>query len=349
MAHSRNREKTDGRREYGGLKTTPSHLVLSFDVEDWFQVENLRPFCPPSEWDGYALRVERSTHLLLDVLDSVPVGTSPSGFSENPSPHAPGPSQATDPSQGDPQRKLTATFFILGWVAERLPGLVREIRARGHEVASHGYGHKLCSGLGREELRQDLLRSRKLLEDIAGVPIYGYRAPGFSADDAVLELVGEAGYAYDSSFNSIDFNPRCGQIDLSRAIQRGIAWILPSGLVELPVSNFRLGARTIPWGGGGYFRLYPLTLYAAGVKRILRRQGGFVFYMHPWEVDTEQPRIQGPGPLTRFRHYYNLDKKPDKLHRFLGSVRGARMVSCSEYLTCASALDWQRLASGGRN
>jgi polysaccharide deacetylase family protein (PEP-CTERM system associated) len=309
-----------------------SYVILTFDVEDWFQVENLRPYCPPSGWDGYKLRVERSTHLLLDLLDSVPSATPPSSYPEKSFQHTSKAQQTPDSSHGNPYTKSTATFFILGWVAERLPGLVREIGNRGHEVASHGYGHELCSGLGSEELRADLSRSKKLLEDISGKPVNGYRAPGFSAGNAVLELVREAGYAYDSSFNSMDFNPRCGRIDLSQASRCGNAWSMPSGLVELPVSNLRLGSRSIPWGGGGYFRLYPLPLYLSGVRWILRQEGGFVFYLHPWEVDPEQPGIKGPGPVTRFRHYHNLDKTAGKLGRFLGSMRDCRVTGCYDYL-----------------
>ena len=326
-----------------------SSILLTFDVEDWFQVENLRPYCPPSTWDEYELRVERSTHLLLDLLDSVSLDARGSegvaAFSPQASLASP---QAPDSSQGTPHTKPTATFFILGWVAERLPGLVREIGNRGHEVASHGYGHKLCSQLGRQELRDDLSRSRKLLEDIAGIRVHGYRAPGFSAEDSVLELVRETGYTYDSSFNAIDFNPRCGHVDLSRAVRRDNAWEMPSGLVELPVSNLRFGSRSIPWGGGGYFRLYPLPLYTAGVKWILRREGGFTFYMHPWEMDPDQPRIAGPGPLARFRHYHNLDKAGAKLEGLLRSLRDRSITSCRDYLKNQPAFGCEGIPSRGR-
>ena len=322
-----------------------SHVILTFDVEDWFQVENLRPYCPPSSWDEYELRVERSTHLLLDLLDSVQSRSNNYSArpkdSRYPQSHASAPAPTTDNLQPttynttynlQPTTKITATFFILGWVAERLPGLVREIGNRGHEIASHGYGHELCSGLGREELREDISRSKKLLEDIAGARVHGYRAPGFSAGNSVLDLVREAGYAYDSSFNSIEFNHRCARVDLSGALRRGNAWRMPSGLVELPISNLRIGARSIPWGGGGYFRLYPLPLYLAGVRRILRREGGFVFYMHPWEVDPEQPKIDKLGAVARFRHYHNLDNTAGKLRRFLDAMRESPMTSCVDYL-----------------
>ena len=334
-----------------------SHILLTFDVEDWFQVENLRPYCPPATWDQYELRVERNTHRLLDLMDSIQLRSSNwSSEAKNCAPPVPSHSSASAPTTYNlqpttdnrqynlqpttynttynlqPTTKITATFFILGWVAERLPGLVREIGNRGHEIASHGYGHELCSGLGREELREDISRSKKLLEDIAGARVHGYRAPGFSAGNSVLDLVREAGYAYDSSFNSIEFNHRCARVDLSGALRRGNAWRMPSGLVELPISNLRIGARSIPWGGGGYFRLYPLPLYLAGVRRILRREGGFVFYMHPWEVDPGQPKIDKLGAVARFRHYHNLNNTAGKLRRFLDAMRESPMTSCVDYL-----------------
>jgi len=274
-------------------------ILITVDVEDWFQVENLRPVYPIETWDSHELRLEKSTHHLLDLLD---------------------------------QHNFQATFFVLGWIAERLPNLVREIQKRGHEIASHGYNHELCSGLVCTTLRGDLLRSKTLLEDISGRPVVGYRAPSFSVTHDLIDTLGELGFRYDSSYNNFTMNKRYGQAN-GFFQQRNEGYLVAkNGIVELPISNLSLYGQTIPWGGGGYFRLYPPSVFASGVAHILKSKGCYNFYCHPWEFDPDQPRTNGIGALSRFRHYLNLDSTLSRLDCFLEKFKHCTFVTCSQYL-----------------
>jgi polysaccharide deacetylase family protein (PEP-CTERM system associated) len=287
---------------------TSHSILLTIDVEDWFQVENFKGIIPFTTWDQRQGRAERNTHRLLDLLDAPP------GFARS----------------GTPSR---ATFFVLGWLARRRPELVREIHARGHEVASHGYGHQLCTHLASRDLAQDLLLSRKLLEDILGVQVCGYRAPSFSISDESLALVREAGYRYDSSYNSFALHGRYGRLNLISLPRRGIAREVADDFHELPLSNLTLGGRVLPWAGGGYFRLLPAPLYRAGMRRVLRREGAFVFYMHPWEIDPHQPQVSGLTPGFRLRHYLNLERTYSRLSRLIEAFPGCAFLTCRDYLT----------------
>ncbi|SHG03251.1 polysaccharide deacetylase family protein, PEP-CTERM locus subfamily [Desulfacinum infernum DSM 9756] len=284
-------------------------MVLTFDVEDWFQVENLRAVFPPDTWDGCELRVEGATRRLLDLLDRL-----------------------RDGREDGAARDVRATFFVLGWVAEKVPHLVREIRDRGHEVASHGHGHLLCRNMTPDSLRDDIRRSKAVLEDILGEPVVGYRAPGFSVSPQLLEILAEEGFCYDSSYNSFGANPRHGRLDPAALRKRRGVYETPGRLVEIPVSNLHLNGGALPWAGGGYFRLLCLKLFAAGARAILDREGLYVFYLHPWELDPDQPRVGGLGPLGRFRHYVNLEKTEKKLENFAGTLEPCRFLSCSDYL-----------------
>jgi polysaccharide deacetylase family protein (PEP-CTERM system associated) len=283
-------------------------ILLTFDVEDWFQVENFKSCIPLSSWESRELRVEGNTHRILDLLEGMSFAAAPK-----------------------------ATFFVLGWIAERLPGLVREIRSRGHEVASHGFNHTLCHQEEEELLRNDLLRSKHLLEDILGEAVSGYRAPSFSVDHRVLETIESCGYLYDSSFNSFGMHDRYGHLNLAGRRRKGILTALSDSFFELPVSNIEWGRHVIPWGGGGYFRLLPAGLFRRGVRAILRRERAYVFYLHPWEVDPGQPRVTASSPLYRFRHYVNLDKTLNKLASFLEAFSEARFPTCRDYV---EAIGW---------
>jgi polysaccharide deacetylase family protein (PEP-CTERM system associated) len=298
------------------------HILLTIDVEDWFQVENLRTCCPVSSWSSYQLRVEQNTHRILDLLDEA----------------------SAQRSAISGQHDIRATFFVLGWIAERVPNLVREIRVRGHEIASHGYGHKLCTECSMKDLREDLAENKKLLEDITGDPAYGYRAPNFSISDEILELVKEVGYEYDSSYNSFGMHGRYGKISLNGNGRSGIAYRISDRFYELPISNLpffpfpTLGVLghfrhfSLPWGGGAYFRLIPAPLFRMGVRKILRQQQAYLFYMHPWEVDPEQPRPEGAKAISRLKHYTNLDRTEGKLRSLLLKFTECRFLSCQEYL-----------------
>ena len=295
------------------MKGAPSRILITIDVEDWFQVENLRPWFPPSSWDGPAPRVVDNTRRLLDLFDRASEGMSRRGGSYR-------------------QDRVRATFFVLGWVAERFPALVRDIHQRGHEVASHGYSHRLCGDEKPDRLRSDLSTSKKLLEDITGEPVLGYRAPSFSISPDVLKMIEQAGYRYDASYNSFGLNARYGKLSLDPAIREGIAYRVAWEFHEIPISNLSFLGRTLPWGGGGYFRLLPWPLFKLGVKAILKKERDYMFYMHPWEIDPGQPRIMEASRLSRFRHYTNLDRSLGRLSRMLSEFEGARYMSCAEYL-----------------
>jgi polysaccharide deacetylase family protein (PEP-CTERM system associated) len=213
-----------------------------------------------------------------------------------------------------------------------MPHLVREIHSLGHEVASHGFNHELTGNCRHEELKRDIEDSKKLLEDIIGGPVCGYRAPSFSISEKMLGLIEEAGYLYDSSYNSFSANSRYGKVDFPGNGNAGIAKRISEGFYELPISNIEWAGMVLPAGGGGYFRLYPLNLFCMGVKAMLRKQNAYMFYMHPWEIDPHQPRVKDASPLSRFRHYVNLDRTMGKLREFISGLDGCGFPTCRQYL-----------------
>jgi polysaccharide deacetylase family protein (PEP-CTERM system associated) len=311
-------------------------ILLTIDVEDWFQVENFKPWIPFSSWSSHELRVEKNTHRLLDLLDSQQSAVSSQGstVSGPPSAVCRPPSEENGPRTTDNGHgvKPRATFFVLGWIAERLPHLVREIHTRGHEVASHGYYHKLCNECSSKDVRADLIKSKKLLEDIIGAPVVGYRAPSFAIDDDILKTIEECGYNYDSSSNSFGMHSRYGHIDLSRNSKKGIAVEISNNFYELPISNMALANRIFPLGGGGYFRLIPFSLFKKGVQSILKKENACLFYMHPWEIDPDQPKVNEASKFYKFRHYVNLSKTYSKLSKFLESFNQCHFVTAHQYL-----------------
>jgi len=246
--------------------------AVSIDVEDWFHVENLKGAVARETWSGRELRVERNVDRILDLMDA---------------------------------RGVRGTWFVLGWVAERLPTLVKRIAAGGHEIASHGYAHELVGSLSPGQFRADVERAKKLLEDIAGTEVTGYRAPSFSITDWAIDVLVETGHRYDSSAFPTVAHDRYGRLDGVSAGQP-IMEIRP-GFQEVCVSTLALGNRGLPWGGGGYFRLLPYRIFRAGVRRILTNGHPYVFYIHPWEFDPDQPRVTGLRRRAAFRHYLNLE------------------------------------------
>ncbi len=264
--------------------------ALTIDVEDYFQVSAFAPYVRRGDWETRECRVEHNVDRLLQLLAS---------------------------------RGVHATFFTLGWVAERYPQLVRRIVAGGHELASHGYGHERASDLDRAALHADLDRAKKLLEDLGGVAVRGYRAPSFSIGQDNLwafDTLAETGHAYSSSLYPIRHD-HYGMPDAPRFMHRR-----DNGLLEIPVSTVRLGARNLPGSGGGWFRLFPYPVSRWMIRRVNRedRQAA-VFYMHPWEIDPAQPRIPGIDARTRFRHYLNIHRTEQRLERLLGDFRWGRM------------------------
>ncbi len=264
--------------------------AMTIDVEDYFQVSAFAPYIRRSEWDARECRVERNVERILAMLE---------------------------------RHDTRATFFTLGWVAERYPQLVRRIVDGGHEIASHGYGHQRASDLSREAFTQDIVSAKKVLEDIAGVPVQGYRAPSFSIGEANLwafDSLAEAGYRYSSSIYPIRHD-HYGMPDAPR-----FAHCVGSGLLEVPVTTLRMLNRNLPSSGGGYFRLLPYALSRWMLRRVNANDlQSAIFYFHPWEIDAGQPRVAGIDAKTRFRHYVNIPRMEARLEQLLADFRWGRM------------------------
>jgi polysaccharide deacetylase family protein (PEP-CTERM system associated) len=280
------------------------NILITVDVEDWFQVENLKFWIRFETWNQRDLRVEKNVHHILDLFDSIHRRT-----------------------------RVNATFFILGWIAHRLPGLVREINSRGHEVGSHGINHQLSNTFNDFLLKEELTNSKKLLEDITGTQILGFRAPSFAIDNKVLEAVERAGYIYDSSFNSFSLHGRYGKIDLNGCKTSGIAYRLSDNFYELPISNLEISGYPVPWGGGAYFRFIPPVIFRQGVRRILRKHHLYLFYMHPWEIDPDQPQIGKPLSANFIKHYYNQKQTLTNLKKMICSFSDCSFTTCKDYIS----------------
>lgn len=264
--------------------------ALTIDVEDYFQVSAFAPFIERSDWDMRECRVERNVDRILALLD---------------------------------KHETHATFFTLGWIAERYPTLVRRIVAGGHELASHGFGHERVSDLSEAEFFSDIHRAKVLLEDIGGVQVQGYRAPSFSIGSGnlwALDTLERAGYRYSSSIYPIQHD-HYGMPDAPR-----FAHQVRDGLIEVPPTTLRMFNRNLPSSGGGYFRLFPYPLSRWMLRQVHRRDRvPAVFYFHPWEVDVEQPRVDGIDFKTRFRHYVNIGRMEQRLGYLLRDFRWGRM------------------------
>lgn len=356
---------------------SPKTILLTIDVEDWFQVENFRPLISFATWDQHELRVERNVHQLLNLFDSIELIAHSSKLpadqvqssklnAENQKETRYALSAKSDELGQDSRPK--ATFFVLGWIAERLPHLVRVIQSRGHEIASHGYNHSLYSRQSHADLKRELVGSKKLLEDITGSRVFGFRAPNFSIDDDILKIIEDCGYLYDSSYNSFALHSRYGKISLNGHAKKGIALQISDNFFELPISNlcfknpmnhvypiklFRekqseahltggLSAMTLkqndrnhivlPWGGGGYFRLIPYRFFRYGVQSILKRDGAYMFYIHPWELDPDQPGVDSASRLNKFKHYTNIRQTEKKLRKLINNLSYNQFVTCTEHL-----------------
>ena len=278
--------------------------ALTIDVEDYFQVSAFEKVSPVSEWDSFQLRVQSNTEKILDSLS---------------------------------EKGLVATFFVLGWVAQRCPELIKKIAAQGHEIASHGFGHRRIGELSRIEFREDILSSKKLLEDLSGQEVIGYRAPSYSitaqTNWAFGELV-DAGYHYDSSVFPIrhDFYGLADWPRLPFFVEKtqGGGWQPrvdsengdSQQIFEIPITTIEIKGKNFPIAGGGYFRLFPYAFTRWGLRRINRKDASpFVFYLHPWEFDPEQPRFSSAGLKSRFRHYINLQRTEPRFLQLIDDFR----------------------------
>ncbi|MDN2714226.1 XrtA system polysaccharide deacetylase [Janthinobacterium sp. SUN120] len=274
--------------------TPPAMLrnALTIDVEDYFQVSAFAPHIARADWPRLECRVEANIERILLLLEG---------------------------------RRIHATFFTLGWIAERYPAMLRRVADAGHEVASHGYAHQRACDQSTAQFADDVRHSKTILEQITGLAVHGYRAPSFSIGAANLwafDVLQEAGYRYSSSIYPIRHD-HYGMPDAPRFAWRPRG---PLGVLELPVSTVRLRGRNVPAGGGGYFRLMPYALSRWLLRRINSRDGqAGIFYFHPWELDPGQPRPTGLDARTRFRHYLNLGRMEARLARLTRDFSWDRM------------------------
>jgi polysaccharide deacetylase family protein (PEP-CTERM system associated) len=264
--------------------------AFSVDLEEYFQVANFDHCVDRRRWPELPSRAVAQTHRILDLCD---------------------------------QTGTRATFFALGWVAERQPDLLREIAARGHEIACHGYGHELIYEIGPERFREDVKRGRAVIEDAIGARVEGYRAPSFSITERslwALEILAEQGFRFDSSIFPVRHH-RYGIPDFPR---EPVRLVLPSGrsIVEFPLTTLAWGPLRLPVAGGGYLRLLPFALLRWGIGRVVASERPTVLYVHNWEIDPDQPR-QPVSALVRFNHYHNLGRVEGRLRQLLARARYA--------------------------
>jgi len=264
--------------------------ALTIDVEDYFQVSAFAPHIKRTEWNSRECRIERNVDRILKLLAN---------------------------------NEIKATFFTLGWIAERYPKLIRQIAEQGHEIASHGYGHERASDLTEDAFFTDIHLAKVILEDLCGMEVKGYRAPSFSIGSGNLwafDCLARAGYRYSSSVYPIHHD-HYGMPDSPR-----FAYKVRPGLLEIPVTTLRLFSRNLPSSGGGYFRLLPYSLSRWMLNRVNSDDGqSGVFYFHPWELDAEQPRVDGISRKTRFRHYVNISRMEGRLTQLLNDFKWGRM------------------------
>ena len=267
--------------------------ALTIDVEDYFHVEAFANVIVPDHWGHYPMRVEHNTRSILEMLDC---------------------------------RGIRATFFVLGWVAERCPALVRDICAAGHEIGCHGYGHQMIGRGDERDFSNDIRRAKAVLEQLSGTAIRCYRAPSYSVTVRTLwalEILHEAGFEYDSSIFPV-IHDRYGIPDAPRFPHYRV---LRDGrrIIEFPPSTLSVYGANIPVAGGGYFRLFPYKLTEWAIRRINQKEfQPAMFYLHPWEIDPDQPRIDASWQ-SRFRQYQNLHSAADKFSRLLDQFSWAPM------------------------
>ena len=270
----------------------PIRNAMTCDVEDYFQVSAFAPHIDRASWPARECRVEANIERILALM-----------------------------ADGG----VLATFFTLGWIAERYPEMVRRIAGAGHEIASHGYGHLRASDQNLAQFTQDISSSKKLLEDLTGQPVRGYRAPSFSIGTGnlwALDALLEAGYQYSSSIYPVAHD-HYGMPDAPRfAFYPNGA----DGLLEIPITTVKMGQRNLPAGGGGYFRLLPYALSRWMMRRVNAEENeAAIFYFHPWELDPGQPRPDGVDLKSRFRHYVNLSRTEDRIKALMRDFKWDRM------------------------
>jgi len=276
---------------------TPAKQVMTVDVEDYFHVSAFEKNITRADWSNLELRVERNTYRLLELFE---------------------------------QHQVKSTFFTLGWVAERCPALIKAIVSQGHELASHGYSHQRATLMNTEQFRQDVSKSKQILEDAAGQAIIGYRAPSFSIDDTntwVYDILIELGFEYSSSTYPITHD-LYGVPDWPRFMYQRPEVVNGKGIIEIPVPTSRKNEQNTGIGGGGYFRLYPYWLSKKRIDGYLKaEQQPYSFYFHPWEIDPQQPKVKDAPIKSKLRHYLNLSRMEGKVVRLLEDYQWDTMKS----------------------
>ena len=264
--------------------------AMTVDVEDFFHVSAFESIITPDKWQDYQPRVADNTRRLVEIFG---------------------------------KSNVKATFFVLGWVAEKYPELIKDIHSQGHEIASHGYAHRRATEQSREEFLADVKRSKEHLENLIGAEVIGYRAPSFSigyTNEWAFEALVELGFKYSSSTYPVKHD-LYGTPDWPR-----FAYNRPEGIVEIPIPTLRLLGKQVPIGGGGYFRLYPYSVARMLVRKYLNKEKQpYSFYFHPWEIDPEQPRVEGASAKSNFRHYLNLNKMEARLENLLADFSWGTM------------------------
>jgi polysaccharide deacetylase family protein (PEP-CTERM system associated) len=274
----------------GGTFTRPTFLA-TFDIEDWFHAENVRSSLPDTDPDSLESRLEPNAHALLDILADTGV---------------------------------RSTMFVLGWVAERFPAIVRRIVADGHEVASHTHLHRNLNTLSRDEVVRELAQAKDSLEQVTGLTVRGVRAPNFSVSDDVLDVLAEAGYWYDSSYFGFKQHDRYGTISATIPAHAPVVEVRP-GLLEIQMTRVPVGPVMVPWAGGAYFRLIPYPVFRRGVAERLRSTSWFTFYLHPWELDADERALPGMARSLRFRAYTGRSRVKRDLRRLVGEFGSSRI------------------------
>ncbi|MGZ6434676.1 MAG: XrtA system polysaccharide deacetylase [Pseudobdellovibrionaceae bacterium] len=359
--------------------------ILTIDLEDYFQVHAFSDIIKFEDWGNYECRIERNVERILEILSDAGHNSNFKTQNSKLNDSVPSPQHLVAHSFNNSLTQgVKATFFVLGWIAERYPGLVKRIQKEGHEIACHGYAHKLIYTQSKEEFRQDIRKAKAILEDITGCEVIGYRAPSYSITNKsqwAFEALAEEGFKYDSSIFPIrhdfygmpdaprfpfiislngnsnsefsmlncqlntfqnsklitqrsDFKPQSSVLKASdvSAPQHGStaslnnslthSLINSKGLIEFPISTVKVLGTNFPISGGGYFRLFPYPIIKRALKSINQKENKpFIFYVHPWEFDPDQPRIKGAANLSKFRHYVNLDKTEFRFEKLLSDFQ----------------------------
>ena len=285
---TRETEPTTGTRNASGTKP---RFLATFDIEDWFHAENVRASLPTADPDALEARIEPNVHDLLDILA---------------------------------EAGARSTMFVLGWVAERYPAIVRRIVDEGHELASHTHLHRNLNQLPRDEVVRELGQAKDALEQVGGVAVRGVRAPNFSVSDQVLDVLAESGYRYDSSYFGFAQHDRYGRISTEIDADEPVVEVRP-GLLEIQMTRVPVGPLSVPWAGGAYFRLIPYPAFRRGVSRQLRTTSWFTFYLHPWELDTEESAPPGMSRSLRFRAYTGRARVRRDLRRLVSEFGSSRI------------------------